>query len=43
MWFFGGIETGKGIDIETVSGDAGGMELLELPIEKLAEAAGHQG
>jgi len=43
MWFFGGIETGKGIDIETVSGDAGGMELLELPIEKVAEAAGHQG
>ncbi|MGH9063641.1 MAG: MFS transporter [Acidimicrobiales bacterium] len=30
IWFFGGIETGKGTDIETVSG-GGGTELLELP------------
>lgn len=43
LWYFGGIETGKGIDIETVSGDAGGMELLALPIEKVAEASKNQG
>lgn len=32
VWFFGGIETGMGADIETVSGGGGGgTELLELP------------
>jgi hypothetical protein len=35
LWYFGGIETGKGADIESVSGDTGGSELLELPVEKL--------
>lgn len=35
LWFFGGIETGKGVDIESASGDSGGTELLELPIERL--------
>jgi len=30
IWFIGGIETGKGRDIETASG-VGGAELLELP------------
>jgi MFS family permease len=34
LWFFGGIETGEGADIETVSGTSGehgGDALLELP------------
>ena len=33
LWFFGGIETGKGIDIESVSGEPGGSELLDLPAD----------
>lgn len=33
LWFFGGIETGKGIDIESVSGDPTGTELLALPVD----------
>jgi MFS family permease len=37
IWFFGGIETGKGIDIETVSG-GGAIELADLPVP--ATAAG---
>jgi hypothetical protein len=39
VWFFGGIETGMGTDIETVSGGgASGSELLELPTPEAVEA-----
>jgi hypothetical protein len=38
LWFFGGIETGRGRDIETVSG--GGSVLLELPELALPGSAG---
>lgn len=30
LWFFGGIETGKGMDIESVSGDPDASELLDV-------------
>jgi MFS family permease len=38
LWFFGGIETGQGTDIETVSG-SGEFELLALPLPEAATGA----
>jgi MFS family permease len=43
LWFFGGLETGKGRDIETVSGGTGGAELLELPMPAVAGSPGTPG
>ena len=45
LWFFGGIETGRGVDIETVSGESG-TELLEVsaftvPTDGGSGQAGH--
>jgi hypothetical protein len=38
LWFFGGIETGRGTDIETVS-NTGDQELLALPLPTGASGA----
>lgn len=39
LWFFGGIETGQGVDIETVSG-AAGIELLDVPMPAIPAPSG---